>query len=272
MRLRRRATEPARHRQQAHARGGRSATAALSESLSRLHVHVDDRLHFGVGRATKVDSLTVQWPDGRSQTLTNIAVDREIVVRQSDAKEKSRGLDAVACEPSHIHPAGRRTCADLQAADDRPRRLRRPAASSVLLCLDTALSLAVGDVNGDGLDDVFIGGGTGVAGKLFIQQKDGSFVESQNGQPWEADKDFEDWGAAFFDANGDGRPDLYVASGGYQLAPESPKLQDRLYINTGGGRFVRDPSALPQMSPARDPCAPGISTATASPTSSSAAA
>ena len=73
------------------------------------------------------------------------------------------------------------------------------------------------------------------------------FVRVRAAQPWEADKSFEDWGALFFDANGDGLPDLYVASGGYQLAESSPLLQDRLYINRGGGRFVRDSAALPTM-------------------------
>src|SRR5207237_9887044 len=58
---------------------------------------------------------------------------------------------------------------------------------------------------------------------------------------------YEDWGALFFDANGDGRPDLYVASGGYHLAPTSRLLQDRLYVNQGGGRFARDSTALPLM-------------------------
>src|SRR5438477_125764 len=86
-----------------------------------------------------------------------------------------------------------------------------------------------------------------VPGKLFLQRRDGSFVESTQGQPWAADKEYDDWGAVFFDANGDGRPDLYVASGGYQLSPVSRLLQDRLYINRGGGRFVRDSQALPAM-------------------------
>ena len=107
--------------------------------------------------------------------------------------------------------------------------------------------LAVADVNGDGLDDVFVGGAAGVPGKVFIQQKDGSFVESTQGQPWVTDKKYEDWGARFFDANGDGLPDLYVASCGYALAPTSELLQDRIYINQGGGRFAKDPRALPEM-------------------------
>ncbi len=106
--------------------------------------------------------------------------------------------------------------------------------------------IAVADVNGDGLDDVFVGGGAGVPGKLFLQRKDGSFVESAVGQPWAADRAYEDWGALFFDANGDGRPDLYVASCGYQHTPVSRLLQDRLYINQGG-KFVRDVQALPEM-------------------------
>jgi hypothetical protein len=104
-------------------------------------------------------------------------------------------------------------------------------------------------VNGDSLDDVFVSGGAGggAAGTLFMQQKDGTFVESSEGQPWVADKAYEDWGALFVDANGDGLLDLYVASGGYHLTNGSALLQDRLYVNLGSGKFARESKALPAM-------------------------
>jgi enediyne biosynthesis protein E4 len=207
---------------------------------------VDDRLHFGLGRAGKADSLEVIWPDGRYQLLTNLAVDRILSLKQSDATKK-KGAGLLTAPRDRI----------FQPADPRQAlKYKQPTGmltdNSVQPLLPYMPSshgpvIAVGDVNGDGLDDVFIGGSAGVAGQLFIQRKDGSFVASTQGQPWEADKAYEDWGAVFFDANGDGLPDLYVASGGYQLAPTSPLLQDRLYINKGGGRFVRDSAALPTM-------------------------
>ena len=208
---------------------------------------MDDREHFGLGRASRVDSLQVIWPDGRYQLLTGLDSDQILTVRQRDA------IHRTAATSTNLH----RPPPTFRAPDARHvlRYRHKPGSFvdySVQPLLPYMLSrhgppLAVGDVNGDGLDDVFIAGGAGVPGKLFIQRKDGSFVESVQGQPWLADKAYEDWGALFFDANGDGRPDLYVASGGYQLSPISRLLQDRLYINQGGGRFVRDTTALPEM-------------------------
>src|SRR2546422_1299232 len=205
---------------------------------------MDDREHFGLGRAKRVDSLEVVWPDGRRQVLTGLDADRMVTVRQSDGM---RGASRIP------HPASRVfERVDPRRALQYKHQTRTSSDYNVQPLLPYEVSrqgppVAVADVKGDGLDDVFIGGAAGVPGKLFIQQKDGSFVESTQGQPWVTDKKYEDWGALFFDANSDGLPDLYVASCGYALAPTSELLQDRIYINQGGGRFAKDPRALPEM-------------------------
>jgi hypothetical protein len=207
---------------------------------------MDDRIHFGLGDAQRVDSLEVIWPDGRYQVLTDLPVDRVATVRQKDALEKQ--------EPGASASAGNRMFRprDAARAPKYQHQERAFVDYTVQPLLPHVLSrqgppLAVGDVTGNGLDDVFIGGAAGFPGILFLQRADGSFVESTQRQPWVADKDHEDWGALFFDADGNGLLDLYVASGGYHLSPVSQLLQDRLYLNQGGGSFVKDTEALPPM-------------------------
>jgi hypothetical protein len=106
-------------------------------------------------------------------------------------------------------------------------------------------ALAVGDVNQDGLDDFFVGGAIGKPGVLYLQDVDG--FKSSGDQPWNSDRDFEDLGALFFDADGDADLDLYVASGGNEYDPGSPFLQDRFYLNNGKGEFKKVTSALPPV-------------------------
>jgi enediyne biosynthesis protein E4 len=206
---------------------------------------MDERAHFGLGKAARVDSLEVYWSDGRYQLLTGLDADRYVDVRQSAATAR-RTTDAELKPTAQVFqqlapplvPAYKQqvgTLIDYSVQSLLPYMISRQGPP-----------LAVADVNGDGLEDLYVGGGAGVAGKLFLQQKTGSFVAATGG-PWEADSAFDDWGALFFDANGDGRPDLYVASGNYQLFPDAPLLQDRLYLNVGGGKFVRDARALPTM-------------------------
>jgi hypothetical protein len=204
--------------------------------------------HFGVGRALRVDSLEVHWPDGRYQVLTNLTVDQRLVVKQTEGSQRipaNRRATGAPVQNSWFQSLHLRGLEYKQLPTSLPDYTIQPLLPYMVSIHGPPI--AVADVNGDALDDAFIGGGGGVAGTLFIQQKDGSFVQSSHGQPWEADKTYEDWGATFFDANGDGLRDLYVASGGYRLGPSSPLLQDRLYINKGGGRFARDSSALPAM-------------------------
>jgi hypothetical protein len=199
---------------------------------------MDDRAHFGLGRARRVDSLEIEWPDGRYQLLTNLSPDRLVLVRQSDAKERKPAGNLGDGAPLREQ--------FFQPLDSKGLKYAQHLSTQVDYAVQPLLPyelskhgppLAVADVNGDGLDDVFIGGGAGVAGKLFMQQKDGSFVESVAGQPWQADKDYEDWGAVFFDANGDGRPDLYVASGGYELVrPRCESAAGHAHQQVGGAR------------------------------------
>ena len=206
---------------------------------------MDARAHFGLGRARRVDSLEVQWPDGRSQLLTGLDADQVLTVKQVDASRK-RGAHDTSDARRPFQPV------DSRGGPRYKHESRGPVDYSVQPLLPYMISrqgpsLAVGDVDGDALDDVFVGGSSGVAPKLFIQRADGGFVESTRAQPWDAEPTYEDWGALLFDANGDGRLDLYVASGGYHMAPGSALLEDRLYINQGRGRFARDTVALPAM-------------------------
>ena len=209
---------------------------------------MDDRVHFGLGNARVVDTLKVRWPDGRSQVLTNLDIDRLLILKQTDATAPN----ALATLPPPVPRNHLFEPMDMRrglAYKHQPATLVDYSVQPLLpyMMSQHGPSLAAGDVNGDGLDDVFVGGGSGVPGRLLLQLKDGSFEASTRSQPWASDSAYDDWGATFFDANGDGRLDLYVASGGYSQAPSSPLLQDRLYINQGAGRFARDSLALPTM-------------------------
>ncbi|HZJ00875.1 MAG TPA: VCBS repeat-containing protein [Gemmatimonadaceae bacterium] len=229
---------------------GTGAKVILTSGGMKQHIYnspyrgfmstVDERAHFGLGAAKIADSLEVIWPGGTYQLLTNVTADQSIVVKQSDANAPMPS--ALGQNPLFREAGDLRFAEQSRSIDDYSVQSLLPYAISA-----HGPPLAVADLNGDRLDDAFVGDSPGHPAKIFLQKKDGTFAESNAQTSLEADKAHDDWGALFFDANGDGKPDLYVASGGYPLAPSSSLLQDRLYINRGNGELVRDSAALPRM-------------------------
>jgi hypothetical protein len=203
---------------------------------------VDPRLHFGLGDSNHIDSLVVVWPDRRSQSLTQVAADQTLLVSQKNAS--SRPKIAATSEPLFADVTQQRRITWRHNEHDAYDFEMQPLIPHLLSSEGPAL--AVGDVNGDGLDDMYLGGAKWQSGELLIQQRDGSFSRRAEAA-FTCDSLFEDVDAEFFDANGDGRLDLYVVSGGYEFAGEDNALQDRLYINDGNGGFHRDTTALPRM-------------------------
>lgn len=204
---------------------------------------VDPRVHVGVGPTTSIDSIRVIWPDGRLFTLRNTPTDQLIHLFQKDASFSKPRLKSEV--PSTIlsraiNPPG--LIFEHQENDyvdfDRDRLLFNMISNE-------GPCLCTGDVNQDGRDDFYIGGAKDQSGALFIQQADG--FQKMASEVFEKDKDSEDTDCVFFDANGDGKDDLYVTSGGNEFSSSSAALLDRLYMNLGNSRFERSAQPLPVL-------------------------
>jgi hypothetical protein len=203
-------------------------------------------VHFGLGVDTAIAKLTIHWPNGQVQELEDLPADQRITIPQP---EVAAG-ETVRRPPARIHSVPNPS--SLFAENARQRGLDFTDApqptdeftAQRLLPRRLGLSgpaLAVADVNGDGLPDLFVSGTNGQTGVLYLGQADGSFKPAPD-QPWSSATDSDDVGAVFFDAMGQGHADLFVASGGVRHDAGDPALGGRLYVNDGRGRFALAPA------------------------------
>jgi hypothetical protein len=202
---------------------------------------VDYVLTFGVGPIDTIEALTVDWPDGRTSRLEHVATNQRITVRQQDA----RVVPTVrpSARPPVFTDVTARVALPFVHRENDFVDFDRERLIPKMLSTEGPF-MAVADVNGDGLDDAFLGGAKNQPGRLLLQRPGGGFAGS-NDALFERDKISEDLGAVFFDANGDGHPDLYVVSGGSEYSSMAPALQDRLYLNDGRGTFRKASGNLP---------------------------
>ena len=204
-------------------------------------------VHFGLGNDTTIKKLTVRWPLGDVQVFENLPADCLYTIAEppfpagkrphrAPAVLKTPGTGALYAETAHAHGLDYTSVA--QPVDEFYRQRLLPRRLGQL-----APALAVADVNGDGIDDLFVSGALGQAGALYLGQPDGSFVLAPS-QPWADAKEADDVGAIFFDANGDGKMDLFIAAGGVAYDRGDARLNNRLYLGDGHGGFKPAPAGM----------------------------
>ncbi|MEA5138372.1 VCBS repeat-containing protein [Arcicella rigui] len=198
---------------------------------------VESTLHFGIGKSTAIDSLVVMWPNQQRQVILHPKINQILQVKYAP-NSQLRTIDDnknwlfQAVESSRF---GNFVHQENDFVDFKQNPLLPHQHSQNGPCI------AVGDVNGDGLEDFYVGGSSGFSGVFFWQNASGTFSQHPLNQHLQE----EDTGALLFDADNDKDLDLYVVSGGTEFGIDTELYQDRLYFNDGKGNFTFQPKALP---------------------------
>ena len=205
---------------------------------------VDFRPNLGLGPLTMVDSLIIEWPDDRITVMTDVQTNQILTLYQKDALTMSLHMvDSVSSQNTYFEDISSDSRINFIHKENDFDDFRRERLINHMMSTEGP-RMCKGDINGDGLDDIYVGGAKGQPGALLIQRANGAFV-SVNKALFETDKISEDVDCTMFDADQDGDLDLYVASGGNEFPLSSSALIDRLYINDGTGHFVKSSQLLP---------------------------
>ncbi|WP_423147727.1 VCBS repeat-containing protein [Rubrolithibacter danxiaensis] len=207
---------------------------------------VEPVLTFGLGKQTTVDSVIVIWPGQKVEVRTKIEANSVITFNEHDATDKNGFLknNVLPQQSPLFEEITDKLDIKYKHAENNYLDFYRESLIPFVLSTEGP-KIAVGDVNGDGLDDFFAGGAKWQSGKLFIQKSNGQF-DSTNQALFQADSTYEDVDAVFFDADNDKDLDLYVVSGGNEFYGNMKEQFDRLYLNDGKGNFSKS-LTLPPM-------------------------
>lgn len=197
---------------------------------------VEQVLLYGLGSSSSVDSIEVIWPDGRIQRLPAQEANQTLAIDQKGAADSFDPIEE-GSETLFLEVPGEIFTHQENPFTDFDRQLLLLHKISTM-----GPKMSAADLNGDGLDDIYVGGAKGHNGQVLLQDASGSFKAV-----WQSEREYEDTGVLFFDADGDSNQDLYVVSGGADFSADDPYLQDRLYRNLGGGNFKLASKALPVM-------------------------